>query len=108
MTTEVIPLIPNNPRYFFTVPLDGNVYRLSIRWNTYDSGWYMDLEGVQNGEDIKGIKLVVGPNLLKPYAIVDLGAMYVIDGEEHGTDPTFEEMGSRWQLLHTTEAELII
>ena len=76
---------------------------MSLYWNTYDSAWYMDLLGLQNEEDIKGIKLVTGANLLKPYAILELGGMYVVDGEDLGEDPTFDEMGSRWQLYHSTD-----
>jgi hypothetical protein len=108
MATVDIPLEPSNPRYKFKISLEGNSYELAIHWNEYDSGWYMDLLGISNDEDIKGIKLVTGPNLLKPFAIVDLGAMYIIDGEEEGLDPTFDEIGSRYTLIHTTEPDLII
>lgn len=108
MATVVIPLEPGNPRYLFQITINDNIYQLTIRWNETDQGWYMDLLGIENDEDIKGIKLVTGPNLLKPYAILDLGALYVLDGEEKGEDPTFDEMGSRWSLIHTTDADLII
>ena len=103
-----LPIFQGNPRYNYQVDIGENVYQISIHWNITDSSWYMDLKGLTNTEDVKGIRLATGPNLLKPYAILDLGALYVLDGEELGEDPDFDEFGSRWTLFYTDDPAYII
>jgi hypothetical protein len=95
----IIPLDVDS-RYLFSVELEDELYQMSIHWNETDSAWYLDLAGLSNDVDYKGIKLVTGPNLLKPYAILELGALYIIDGDEEGLDPDYDEMGSRYQMYY--------
>lgn len=97
----IIPLIVN-PRYQFQVDLEDNTYLFTVRWNVESAAWYLNIEGVSNTVDYKGIKLVTGVNLLKPYAILELGALYMIDNEEQGLDPDYDNIGSRYQLYYIT------
>ena len=61
----------------------------------------MDLLGVTDSSiDYRGIKLTTGPNLLKPFAILQLGAMYIFDNEGLGEDPTYDDIGGRFQLIY--------
>lgn len=95
----VIPLI-SNPRYQFQTDLDGAAYEFKIRWNVTDQGWYFDIKGISNDVDYAGIRMSTGPNLLKPYAILELGGLYIIDVEEEGLDPDFDEIGSRYLMYY--------
>jgi hypothetical protein len=107
--SKIIPLEPT-PRYSFQVTLEEKVYVFSIHWNNTDLGWFLDILGVTNTEDIKGIKLVTGPNLIKPYAIIDLGALYMIDVTGANEDPDFDNFGSRYLMMYipTTNPDDII
>ena len=91
----IIPLYVD-PRYEFKIDLETNTYIFSIHWNVYGAAWYLDIEGISNTVDYKGIKLVTGVNLLKPFAILELGALYMLDNEEEGLDPDYDNIGSRY------------
>lgn len=82
--------------------LDGESYTLTIKWNTYNSKWYLDLVGVSNGVEIRGIALLCGKDLLKPYGYRNLlGELWLVDNSGRDEDPTFDGMGTRWTLEYT-------
>lgn len=65
--------ILQNVFFLQTVPLDGQTYKLSFRWvpkressDLVDGSWYMDI-----GDDVVGIKVVNGINLLAPYQYME-------------------------------------
>jgi hypothetical protein len=95
-----INLIPDNPHYEFTCPLDGNSYKFEIRWNETSSAWYMSITGITIDVQIRGIKLISGVDLLKPFPIPELGMMYIIDSQEQNQDPDYDGLGSRFLLLY--------
>ena len=109
-TGDQIIQLDVRPRYSFSVALEEKDYQFSIHWNETDTAWYLDLKGITNTEDIKGIKLVTGPNLIKPYAILDMGALYMIDVKEEGLDPDYDNIGSRYLMYYvpTTNSASII
>lgn len=106
---QTLPLFKNS-RYSYRTTLDGNLYKFSYHWNREDESWYMDIDGVSNDEAVSGIRLATGPNLLKPYAILPLGAIYMLDGKLEGTDPNYDDIGGRYSLIYvsTTEPDAII
>lgn len=101
--SKVIPL-QSNTNYLFRTDLDGASYEFKIRWNITNGGWFLNIKGVSNDVDYSSIRLSTGPNLLKPYAIRELGGLYILDVEELGTDPNFEELGSRYLLYYVAKA----
>lgn len=105
----IIPL-KKLPRYSINVTLENNIYILTVHWNVIDLAWYMDIYGVSNSEDITGIKLVTGPNLIKQYAMLELGAFYIIDVTGHEADPDFDNINITHLLMYvpTTNASDII
>jgi hypothetical protein len=84
----------------FEIDLDGNTYQLSFKWNFTDSAWYMDLVGLTNTVDFKGIKVTSGVDLLVPFAITELGQMFAVDLENQSLDPNQSDFGDRYQLLY--------
>jgi hypothetical protein len=105
MATLVIPLT-NVPIKEFTIDLDGNTYRLDLHWNIVDAAWYMNLSGITNDVLINGIKLVTGPNLLKPYAQIELGAIYMVDESEQQLDADFDTIGIDVQMYYVEKADV--
>jgi hypothetical protein len=92
----------SRPVYEGTRVLDGASYVLKIKWNTYNSKWYLDLIGASNGVEIRGIALLGGKDLLKPYGYRNLlGELWIIDNSGRDEDPGFYQMGERWTLEYT-------
>jgi len=102
----VIPLFNDSPYYDFSTTLEDDSYQISIKYSTLEECWYMDLKGVTNEVDLKGMKLVGGVDLLEPYAVIELGKMYIVDMSSRYEDPNYDNMGDRFQLLYVTKDEL--
>lgn len=99
MANLQIPLEPN-PYYFFTITLEEDLYKLQFRWNYTDAAWYMNVENLSTYRAVNGIKLVTGIDLLQPYALYELGSMYMIDLEDENFDPNFDDIGTRFCLVY--------
>jgi len=92
----------SKPAYEGTKVLDGASYVLKIKWNTYNSKWYLDIIGTSNGVEIRGIALLCGKDLLRPYGYRHLlGELWLVDNSGRDEDPTFDQMGERWTLEYT-------
>ena len=95
----IIPLSIDS-HYDFNVELDDHSYEMTTRWNGTDEAWYLDILGVTNNVDQKGIKLVTGPNLLKPFPIIELGGLYMVDLQGEDSEPNYDDIGDRYVLLY--------
>jgi len=100
MTTIPFNLIPN-PNYTGTKVLDGNNYSIRVRWNVHTEKWYMDLKGLNNSVDIRGMALLGGKDLLAPYGYLSLGELWLIDNSGANEDPNFADIGGRFTLEYT-------
>lgn len=98
-SNKIIDLTPDYSYRFNTVLEELNIL-FYIRWNIVDLAWYMDLEIIETETIIKGIKLVGGVDLLKQYAIIELGKMFMVDTEEKFQNPDFELIGDRYKLIY--------
>lgn len=96
----LLPIDAVDTNYEFEVDLEDLVWRFRFHWNETDQAWYMDLLGLDNGNDFKGIKVIGGINLLDPYAIRELGQLYLVDAENGLQDPDRDGFGDRYQLLY--------
>lgn len=99
-----IPLTPD-PDYKFQVEIEDETVELRVRWNLVEQAWYLDITGVSFTLELLGLKLVGGVDLLKPYAVVELGGLFIIDSEEKNQDPDFDGLGDRYRLIYVTKAE---
>ncbi len=95
----VIPLTPDFSYFFTTVLEDLNV-QFKVRWNIVDLAWYMDIDVIETETLIRGIKMIGGIDLLKQYAITELGKMFMVDTEEKFQDPDFDLIGDRYKLIY--------
>ena len=103
MTPLQIPITPQ-PVFRFSVSLDGIVVDFRFRWNLTLRQWFFDLSSVELAESLQGAPVVTGVDLLAPYAIRELGSLYVVDDRDLGVDPDFDGFGSRWNLLYAPRA----
>jgi hypothetical protein len=98
-TTFNIPVNPV-PVETFVIDLDGHSVRLKTRWNPTIAMWFMDISGITFETTVNGIALVPGVKLLEPYAIRELGEMYLVDLNDTDGNPDFDSFGDRFQLLY--------
>lgn len=103
MANDLFVPVNSDPSRSITVSLDGVPYILSTRWNFVDEAWYLDIESVQDGMLVRGIKLIVGIELLQPYALVQLGELFLVDTQEGDKDPTEESLGDRHQIIYVVK-----
>lgn len=97
---KIIPLIPDYS-YDVNTILEGlNVQFQNVRWNFTDNAWYTNLIIFEADITINGIKLVGGDDLLRQYAITELGKLFMVDVENKFEDPNFEQIGDRFKLLY--------
>ena len=97
MGVQVIPVAPK-PSTQFTVDLDGETVDLTIRWNSTAEQW--DPVGVTFTTTLNGVVLVAGVDLLAPYAVRELGQLWLVDLEAKLEEPGFDDFGDRFQLLY--------
>jgi len=100
MSGFTIPVSVGDPYQQFQVALDGQVVDITLKWNVTASTWYMDLKGMTFDGQVRGVAVVGGCNLLAPYAITEIGGMYMIDLTGANTDPDFDNFGGRFALMY--------
>lgn len=102
MANLIIPVTPD-PYQQFTIDLDGETVDITIRFNATVQQWVMNFVGVTFSTTLNGIALVTGINLLGPFAIRELGQLWLIDTEEKNEepgDPEAADFGDRFQLIY--------
>ena len=104
--TAILINVKTLPYYTGLKTLDGNRYRLRISWNLYTEKWYLQIEGLTNDVDIKGIALLCGKDLLAAHGYRELGELWVIDNSGANEDPDYDNFGSRWTLEYTSIEDL--
>jgi len=102
----LIILTQPNASYNSQIDLEGETFTLRFKWNETDASWALNIIGVTTDTNVKGIKLVSGPNLLKPYALIELGGLYVLDVEGYQSDPDFDGFGDRYILYYVELADV--
>lgn len=103
MTDLFLPTT-NQPYTEYQVKLDNEAYTITTRWNETDESWYMDIVGVTNGVTYLGLKIVGGVDIIGPFAILEMGSLYLIDLEEKYEDPDFDNFGDRYRVLYRPKA----
>jgi hypothetical protein len=99
MANRIIP-VTTDPSQQFTIDLDGQTVDLSIRWNATAQQWVMDFNALTFTTVINGLVLVTGVDLLGPYAVREIGQLWLVDLEEKNEEPTLSNFGDRFQLMY--------
>lgn len=105
MVAVNIPVDSKDSYYTFTSSIDGDTYRFTLRWNAIVEIWYMDIEGLTNNVLLRGLALIEGLNLLRPYAVLEMGTLLLYDVEGKGERPTRESLGNRHKVLYISRGE---
>lgn len=108
----VFPVFQNrSARYTFDIELANRVFHFIFSWNSREESWYMDIQDGEEVPIIHGIKLVPNYRLLKQYKAYNTlpdGELILWDLEQDSVNSgvTFDNFGSRYQLLFFTSAEI--
>lgn len=106
MAVQEIPIVPSK-QFRFQIDLDGYDVELQFRWNLTGLYWTFNLVGQSLTDEVSGAAVVNGLDLLRPYAIRELGELWCIDGQDLGEDPNFDDFGSRWSLLYVEKGTVL-
>lgn len=102
MAVSEIPLSPDNQK--FNITLVGNSYVMRLVWR--DPVWCLDIFNPDGATIIvPSLPLVTGPDLLEPYAYLNLGFGLVVGCDVAGQDyPTKTDLGLASHLYVITES----
>ena len=82
----------------FTTQLGSAVYQFDLRWNDRSNVWTMDISDPVSGNPIvSGLAVVLGADLLKPYAL-GIGTLIVVDETSTNTEAALDSLGSSVNL----------
>ncbi len=96
--------VSDNDLQTFTMPMEGQTIRVTLRWIRRTGYWSMDL--ARDGADIlRGQRIVMGTNLLRAHNF-GIGGILAVASVNDGEDPGRDDLGSRVQLVHVSEAEI--
>lgn len=103
-----IPLRQDQPRFDFSLSLDGVAYTFLFAWNTRDSGWYFSLFTEEEEPIWLSVRVVVNWPLgfRSRSALRPPGLFMAFDTAETSTDPGLEDLGARVILLYFDAVEL--
>lgn len=109
MPPVILPLQPSIPQYSVGTTLAGISYVFSLRWNTYDSAWYMDI--ALDDEAVtplrSGVKVVLGTLLGNRCTspLFPAGALVAVDTSGDELDAGLDDLGSRVQVYFYPASE---
>lgn len=109
MAVHLIPLLPSQPDYLFSIVLEQTPYGMHVYWNDRDAAWYFDVLDISGAIIQPGIKIVLGAYLgralrVPPFAT---GVFIAVDTSRAGIDATFDDLGTRVLLYYIPALDLL-
>jgi hypothetical protein len=94
--------------FSFSIPLDGDVFKLEFRYNDRDERYYLNVYDEDDALLAASVKVVKGHPLLKhvvderrpwgDFSVIDVGA---------NAEPTLGNLGNGIEIIFSTYAEVI-
>lgn len=105
----LIPFQPSLPFYTFSTTIDNVEYVFNVRWNGRDGAWYFDVSEVDNVPIASGVKVVLGGFLGRAinHPLFRDGVIVAVDTSDAGKDATFDDIGTRVQVMRLTLDEVL-
>jgi hypothetical protein len=106
---EQVSLVPSVAQYELRTDLEGAEYTLKMRYADRLGVWLMDLED-ENGEPIiTGAWCLLNVRLLKGNTVATRppGDLVFVSTSQDGREATFDNMGTRVELIYLTAAEVV-
>lgn len=107
MATLKLPVTVSEPHQSVLVELDGELFRLLIRWSQREEAWYLSVADVEDEPIVSGIKVVVNTPLLR--RVVDerapAGIIMALDVTGELGDPNLDALGDTIPLVYIESEE---
>jgi hypothetical protein len=109
MAVHLIPLLPSQPDYLFSVVLETTPYGMHVCWNDRDAAWYFDVLDAGGTIIQAGIKIVLGAYLGRAMRVSPFtdGVFIAVDTSRAGLDATFNDLGTRVLLYYVPALDLL-
>lgn len=109
MAVHLIPLLPSQPDYLFSIVLEQTPYGMHVYWNDRDAAWYFDVLDAGGTLIQSGIKIVLGAYLGRAQRVSPFidGAFIAVDTSRAGLDATFDDLGKRVLLYFIPALDLL-
>jgi hypothetical protein len=98
MATVTIPTRTDETAFYsMRVPLNGVEFLLAFKWNTREGAWYFTISDAAGVPIRSGVKVTLGPGLLR--SCVDVrrprGEFIAVDTTGQGQEAGFTDLGDR-------------
>lgn len=106
---NLIPFEQSQNNYTIIVPLTGAPYSISVRFNSIDNAWYMDLYDEDQEPILMNIKIVLGSRIgrTSSHAFFKTHLLSVVDTAATGRDAGYDDLGGRIQVQVVDTTEVI-
>lgn len=106
---QIIPFVPSEPHYRFSTVVDGIPCIFEVRWNSRDEAWYFDILNTEEQPIASGVKIVLGVHLGRRYShpLFNNGVFVATDTSGQSRDATLDDLGTRVQVRHYTNFEIV-
>lgn len=97
------------PHYTIDVQIEGQTYRLELRWNVRDSSWYMGILAPDDSHLAAPKRIASGRPLFwrSQSPALPPGLFVPIDSAGGDVDPGLQDLGNRVVLLYFDSTELV-
>lgn len=104
-----IPIFQNvSSNFTQEIILGGRIMNITLSWNVRCSCWFMELEDVQSGDSISGIKLVENWLMLRQFkaSIPNFSGDFIIKKVNAPSEEiTFDNLGIEFKLFFADDTE---
>jgi hypothetical protein len=102
MSTLVLPVTPEAPRYEFSCTLEGRTFSFEFAWNERSEAWFLTVRDADGVDLAAGRRVVLGANLLGRSASAALppGMLLAVDTSGANTDTGRDDLGSRVKIVY--------
>lgn len=103
-TVFEIPLQAATPQQL-TVSLNGVQYQLTVRYNSQNNAWTLDIAGNSGNAILLGIPMITGADLLEQYKYLGFGGQLICQTDNDiEAVPTFNNLGQTSHLYFIPDA----
>ncbi len=96
-----LPFLVSDNNYTLVCPIDDEAIEFDVRWNSRDEAWYLDIYEDDDTVIALNVKLVLGVSLGRKsrHPFFQSHTMIAVDTTGSGTDPGYDDLGSRVQII---------
>jgi len=100
-----IPLQTATPQQL-TVSLNGVQYQLTVRYNSQNAAWTLDIADSSGNAILQGIPMITGADLLEQFAYLGIGGQLICQTDNDVTAvPTFQNLGQTSHLYFIPDTD---